>query len=135
MALIDAGISVSGFITSATVAIGIKNTSDPSTMDVDKKENYQTLILDPTAEQSLRANSLLTIAWDHRGRQVLNSYHLAFQPDFSTEPNQQEELFWSATDLAKKSAAKILNFQRQTIKQKVLYEASAGLPAAETKAN
>lgn len=131
MALVDAGISVSGFITSSTIAIGQKSTSSSSDMDVDGSQNSSTLILDPTSEQSQDAHSLLTVAWDQRGRKVLNNYKLSYTQDYSLDPNLQDELFWSAIELGKKSAAKILNFQRQTIKQKVLYEASSGASATE----
>jgi len=127
MALIDAGISVSGFISSSTVAIA-PSSPKPGQMSTDDDLASAGFFLDPTNEQVEISRALLTVAWDHRGRQVFQSYKLNYDRELEGNEGEQEDELWHATEIAKKAAAKLLNFQRQTIKQKVLYEASAGLP-------
>lgn len=129
MALIDAGISVSGFISSSTVAIASNSSIQSGQIPADGELSSDGFFLDPTNEQIEISHGLLTAAWDHRGRQVFRSYKMNYDPSLTGNEGEQEDKFWQATDIAKKAAAKLLNFQRQTIKQKVLYEASAGLPA------
>lgn len=127
MALIDAGISMTGFVTSTAVAIFDNVASSESSMAVDG-ENAHDIILDPTDEQSKSARASLTVAWDQKGRQVLSSFNLNYEAKMRTKPAKIEDDFFRATELAQKAAAKVLNFQRQTIKQKILYETSAGVP-------
>jgi ribonuclease PH len=138
MALIDAGISLSGFVTSTTIAIMDKGATNGISMAVDGQQEDSQFILDPTANQASAARAMLTVAWDQRGRQVLSSYKLNYDKQMPTEPSNQEDYFWTASELGSKAAAKVLAFQRQTITQKILYEGSAGLPstsASSTKAS
>lgn len=125
MALIDAGISVTGFVSSATVAVPINHLTKDGSMAVD---NENDLLLDPTAEQAKNAGALLTVAWDQRGRQVYSAYKLQYNPDIAVDADEQDEKYWRAVELSKKASAKLLNFQKQTIQQKVTYESSYGLP-------
>lgn len=133
MALIDAGISVSGFVSSATVAISSKSLSAASGMDVDSKTSESDISLDPTAELAKKAGALMTIAWDQRGRQVYSEYKLQYDPDTPVDADEQDEKYWRAVELSKKASAKILNFQRQTMQQKVIYESSFALNDAKPK--
>lgn len=128
MALIDAGVSVSGFISSATIAFPSSRPSSEGGMAVDAKEDEHDLLLDPTSEQTQSASAVLTVAWDNRGRQVYSAYKLQYDPDVPVDADEQEDKYWRAVELSKKASAKILNFQRQTIQQKVVYETSFGLP-------
>lgn len=125
MALIDAGISVSGFISSATIACPTVSGDNQDGMAVDAKESENDLLLDPTDEQSREADALMTIAWDQRGKQVFCDYKLKHSPSRSVDADAQDDQYWRAVALAKKASAKILNFQRQTIQQKVIYESAA----------
>lgn len=127
MALIDAGISVSGFVSSATVAISSNSHSTGSGMDVDSKTTESDILLDPTTAQAKKAGALMTIAWDQRGRQVYSEYKLQYDPDTPVDADEQDEKYWRAVELSKKAAAKTLNFQRQTMQQKVIYESSFAL--------
>lgn len=134
MALIDAGIAMTGFVSSATVAVGVPNLPSASEMAVDGPVDSD-LILDPNEDQSDQAHAILVAAWDQKGRQLLSSYKLRYNPkEEQKSPGEQEDSYWRATGLANKAAAKTLNFQRQTIKQKLLYESSAGLPSSTASA-
>lgn len=125
MALIDAGVSVSGFVSSTTIACPEVPSQDGSGMKVDAKDSEKNLLLDPNDEQSRSSGATLTIAYDQRGKQVFSDYKLKYDPSASVDADAQEEQYWSAVSLAKTASAKILNFQRQTIQQKVIYESAA----------
>lgn len=104
MALVDAGISITNFIGSSTIALS--------------KENNH--IIDPDLETIKSSSSYAVTAWDQNGKQLLSWYRN--NDNKTKEQAKQIKDYWKLIELGKQASAKIIDFQQQTIKQKLLYE-------------